>query len=251
MSNTLYVAWRAGGDRNGQWGPVGRLDRRETGYRFCYTHGAQELEGFRPFAGMPDLQGVYEADELFPLFANRVLAPSRPEYDALFVWSDLDRSSPDPIALLGVTGGRRATDSYEVFPEPQPDVEGRYVSKFFLHGLRHREREAIDHVTTLSPGQRLELRQEQNNEFDPNAVAVDSEGLHIGYVPRYLARDIRLLLGHGASGDIRVSVVRVNGDAPLQQRLLCRIEAAWPGLFRPCAQHQYQPIASPSATRAA
>lgn len=251
MSNTLYVAWRAGGDGNGQWGPVGRLDRLGTGYRFRYTRGARTLPGFQPFPGMLDLEGVYEADTLLPLFANRLLSASRPEYPALRVWGDLDDDAADPIAVLSVTEGRRATDSYECFPEPRRDADGRYVGKFFLHGLRHRHPEALERVKQLQPGARLALRPETNNPFDPRAVAVDLDGVHLGYAPRYLARDIRSLGQSGRPEEVQLSVVRVNHDAPLQQRLLCRIEAPWPQSFQPCAQDDYRPISRATDSLAA
>jgi hypothetical protein len=37
-------------------------------------------------------------------------------------------------------------------------------------------------------------------------------------------------------------VEAVNLDAPLQQRLLCRMIAAWPEGFTPCAGEQFEPI---------
>jgi hypothetical protein len=126
MSNALYVAWRSGADAEGHWGPVGRLEHEGYFYRFVYTRGALTLPRFEPFPGMPHLDRVYESAQLFPVFANRLLSPSRPEYQRFLSWSGFSAADPpDPIALLGVTEGRRATDALEVFPCPAPDVEGR------------------------------------------------------------------------------------------------------------------------------
>ncbi len=82
MAKALFVAWRGGGPATGRWGPVGKLEHIGGVYRFCYTRGAEQLEGFRPFPEMPELDSLYESDLLFPLFANRLLAASRPEYQA-------------------------------------------------------------------------------------------------------------------------------------------------------------------------
>lgn len=101
VTQSLFVAWRTPDPSHGRWEPVGRLDGDAGGYRFQYTRGARRLEEFAPFPGMPDLEAVYESDELFPLFANRLLAPSRPEYEAFLAWGGFDPNNPpDPIAVL-------------------------------------------------------------------------------------------------------------------------------------------------------
>ena len=143
MTTALFVAWRGGQPHRG-WGPVGRLEHDGGVYRFCYTQGARTLRGFQPFPQMGDLEQVYESEELFPLFANRLLSPNRPEYEAYLRWGGFEPGTqPDPIAILGVTEGKRETDSIEVFPCPAPDADGCYLNKFFLHGLRWMPRERI------------------------------------------------------------------------------------------------------------
>jgi hypothetical protein len=244
MSQALYVAWRSGEPDNGQWGPVGRLEHADGLYRFVYTRGAKTFPGFPGFTGMPDLEAVYESDELFPLFANRLLAKSRPEYEAYLAWGGFDPNNPpDPLAILGVTEGRRATDSLEIFPCPTPDANGCYVGKFFLHGVRWIAPEALERVTRLKPDEALVLRPEPATPTDPNAQAIyTQDGVRIGYVPRYLAFDVgQLTTGCGADY-VELRVERVNSDAPLQQRVLCRVNACWPDGFQPCNKDEFQPI---------
>lgn len=253
MSHALFVAWRSGGQTGGRWGPVGRLEHGPGGYRFVYTRGAQMLEGFRPFPGMSDLELVYESEELFPLFANRLLAPSRPEYEAFLMWGGFDPDNPpDPIALLGVTEGRRATDQIEVFPCPMPDAQGCYLTKFFLHGVRWMAPAAWERIHRLREGERLGLMLDFMNPYDPRAVAVrtcDDRGrLMLGYVPRYLAYDVRQVSLRCDPDFVTVTVERVNPDAPLQQRLLCRMSACWPEDFRPCSGEEFQPLVSVEET---
>jgi len=244
MSGALFVAWRGDESSNGRWGPVGRLEHGDEGYRFVYTRGAKTLQGFQPFAGMPDLEEIYESDELFPLFANRLLAKSRPEYEAYLTWGGFDpRYPPDPIAILGVTEGRRQTDSVEVFPCPVPDADGCYVGKFFLHGIRLLKPAALEQLGQLQPGEQLRPEREPTNPSDPNAVAIYTlDGVKIGYVPRYLAHDVHQLARGCGEESVRVNVERVNCDAPLQQRVLCRVNACWPYEFQPCNRDEFQPI---------
>jgi hypothetical protein len=248
MSQALYVAWRGGEAKSGHWGPVGRLDFEDGFYRFTYTQGARSLSGFTPFSGMNDLQQVYESSELFPLFANRLLSRSRPEYEAYLQWSGFALDNPpDPIAILGVTEGRRATDSVEVFPCPAPDSQGCFINKFFLHGLRWMSPEVQAMVAQLAPGDPLSLQLEQGNPHDPLAVSVagDQSGQpqRLGYVPRYLAQDVCKVFTHCEPDFISLTVERLNLQAPLQQRLLCRLSACWPPDFQPCAGPEFQPIA--------
>lgn len=247
MNNALFVAWRAGDEAHGRWGPVGRLEGTDGGYRFVYTRGATTLEGFRPFPGMTDLDATYESDELFPLFANRLMGRSRPEYEAFLVWGGFDPNHPpDPIALLSVTEGRRATDSIELFPCPLPDAEGCFVTKFFLHGVRWMDRSAWERIAKLRPGEELALMLDVMNAYDPQAVVVrtcDVQGrMLLGYVPRYLAYDIRSLCLTCEPDYIELTVERINADAPLQHRVLCRMKACWPDTFRPCGGEEFEPL---------
>jgi hypothetical protein len=247
MSGELYVAWRSGDTVNGRWGPVGHLAHDENIYRFVYTQGARTIEGFSPFPGMPDLDAVYESETLFPLFTNRLLSRSRPEYEAFLSWSGFDPNCPpDPISILSVTEGRRATDAIEVFPCPSQDATGCYLSKFFLHGIRWMHKDARSRVDRLTHGDTLGLLIDISNTHDPHAVAVRTcdieERLLIGYVPRYLARDVRELCHRCGPNCLKLTVERVNIDAPLQQRLLCKMASCWPSGFSPCSGDEFKPI---------
>ncbi len=238
----LFVAWRSEEDTG--WGPVGRLSFDGQLYTFCYLQGARTLRGFRPFPGMDAFEQVYESEQLFPLFANRLLSKARREYDDYLLWGGFDPDNPpDPIAILGVTEGIRQTDAIEVFPCPAPDDDGFYVTKFFLHGVRWQGQCAVERIPRLLPGEQLLVVPDEENAFDAYAVAVHTTDLvKIGYVPRYFAHDVRELLS-GCGGDfIELFVEQVNTKAPLQHRVLCRIQACWPDGFEPCAGDAFKPI---------
>jgi hypothetical protein len=243
---SLFVASRGGGETNGQWAPVGRLDRIDGRFRFRYTRGAETLENFRPFVGMPDLHKAYESDDLLPLFANRLLSRSRPEYDAHLRWGGFDpKTPPDAITLLSVTEGRRATDVVEVFACPEADANGCYISTFYVHGLRWLPQSAKDRVDRLHAGDVLHLMHDASNAHDTDAMmlltAAADPNTKIGFVPRYLAPDIRWLASRQDNSP-EVTVVRVNTDAPVQHRLLCRARMSWPANFRPCAGEAFEPV---------
>lgn len=242
--NALFVAWRPAAPEQAGWRPVARLEHDGRGYRFCYTRGAKK-PGFQPFRGMQHLAQIYESDELFPLFANRLLSESRPEYEAYLRWSGFDPDlPPDPIVVLGVTEGIRQTDAVEVFPCPVPDAEGCYLNKFFLHGIRWLPQSAVERASQLTENEQLKLMLDLQNEHDPQAVAVRTEvdRALIGYVPRYLAYDVWHLVQRCDVNFIHLFVDRVNPDAPLQNRVLCRMHACWPDEFQPCSGDDFAPI---------
>jgi hypothetical protein len=244
--NSLFVAWRPAKPERSGWRPVGRLEHDGHLYRFCYTDGARQ-RGFRPFPQMEKLEQVYESNDLFPLFKNRLLKESRPEYDAYLRWSGFDPDNPPaPIVVLGVTEGIRQTDAIEVFPCPVPGADGCYLNKFFLHGIRWLPTAAVERISRLTENEPLRLMPDPQNDHDPQAVAVrtESERMLIGYVPRYLANDVWELLQQCDTNFIEVSVARVNADAPLQNRVLCRMHACWPDGFQPCGGPDFLPIPS-------
>jgi hypothetical protein len=244
--STLLVAARSSEPQHGGWSPIGRLEFDNGTYRFVYTKGVKAAKGFTPFSGMENLDEIYESTELFPIFANRLLPASRPEYEAFLKWSGFDPANPpDPLMLLGVTEGIRRTDLIEVFPCPVPDAQGCYLNKFFLHGLRYMPDSAKERVESLKEGDALYLMLDVMNETDFSAVAlrtVEGERFMLGYVPRYLAQDVWKIMQGCHPEFIHIFVHRVNKDAPLQQRLLCRMHACWPQDFKPCSGEEFQPI---------
>jgi hypothetical protein len=194
---------------------------------------------------MEDFEQVYDSEKLFPLFENRLLPKSRPEYDAYLRWSGFDPDNPpEPIVVLGVTEGIRQTDAVEVFPCPAPNADGCYLNKFFLHGIRWVAPSAMGRIASLQSGQKLWPLLDFQNEADPNAVAVRTKNPSelIGYVPRYLARDFWGLMQECGMDWIELFVERVNPDAPTQNRLLCRMKACWPDGFEPCSGDEFLPI---------
>jgi hypothetical protein len=245
---TLYLAWRQPDLR---WWPVGRLSREGREYLFGYTKGAVSAQGagFHALASFPELNEVYVSSALFPLFANRLPPQSRSDYEDFVRWLDLGAGETDPLVLLSRSGGQRETDMFEVFPAPEPTVDGRYESAFFVHGLRHRGREAEKEASCLRPGDPLVVQDEPSNPADPRALQVltSVRGTHVGYVPRYLCEDVHDL--RMAGKDVRARVRRVNlAPTPAQFRVLCELEAPWPAGFSPLASADFEPLRSFVAT---
>jgi hypothetical protein len=91
------------------------------------------------------------------------------------------------------------------------------------------------------------------NEFDPNAIALRAQGgtIAVGYVPRFYARDLRLILEQpDLVKGAQFELVRNNADAPLQFRLLCRFTSAVPEGFKALddSDHAMQATLVPSSS---
>jgi hypothetical protein len=237
----LYLAWQDPSRRT--WYPVGVLTLEGDSYHFKYTKGAKAASGFVPFPRMENLEAVYESKELFPLFANRLLSKSRPEYSDYLKWLALPEAEASSFVILSITEGLRETDSMEVFPCPEPNDAGKYEVRFLNHGLRHFPDYAVDRVARLNRGDKLYLMQDVQNEHDSYALALrtDDPRTVIGYCPKYLTNDLHALLRHNPTS-VKVSVDQVNPDAPIQLRLVCRAESDWPPGFQSCSDDLYQPI---------
>lgn len=82
-------------------------------YTFRYLPAAAEQPGFRPILGFPDLFDSYVSDTLFPLFAQRVLSPTRPDY-AAFMASWWLPETATAWQQLATTRGARQSDDIEV-----------------------------------------------------------------------------------------------------------------------------------------
>lgn len=244
----LYVTWR---EPSGSIHPIGVLVRRTDGdgdhFRFAYLKMAETLQEFRPLPGLPDLHRLYESDDLFPVFAHRVMPRSRPEFDALARRVDL-AADADPFEVLARSGGQRATDRVEVFAPPRLTEDGRSTCLFFVRGIRHRP-EAIPVIGGLRVGDTLALVDDAGNEFNSRALLLSTDGTPIGWVPDYLVEHVhRLREVNGA--DPSVVVEHVNDEtSPPHQRVLCRLEAPWPlASFNPFDDARFEPLADLSAS---
>ena len=207
---------------------MGRLLRLVSplpGYEFSYIHSAHLAaeHGFQPFIAFPDLSKVYRSRELLPFFKNRVLSPARPDYEMHVESLALATEAAEPMTLLALSGGRRATDLVEVFPDWVRDGRSRTMNtRFLLRGVQH-VAGAEERIQSLRPGDVLRFLAHTENPVNPLAIKVQTEGsVDIGYLPDYLAADVTELLSRNAK--VEVSVLRVN-PPPVSRhhRVLCSL----------------------------
>lgn len=243
---TLFLAWQ---DRAGtrQWFPVGQLnaDTEHSLYQFRYTEGANRAKQEAQFpliVDFPDLKKCYRAPALFPLFKNRVISSTRPDFGEYLQNLALSVEA-DPIEILTIDGGYRTTDSFEVFPKLVKRDDSSFVLRFFLHGSRHVSEVAQQRCNSLGPGDKLHIAVELTNPVTPLAVQIQTDDYHmIGWVPDYLARDLATMVGV-ASGGYTAHVVRVNPQpAPLRHRVLIEMRGPWDEKREPMSDADFRPL---------
>ncbi|MGB3650341.1 MAG: HIRAN domain-containing protein [Rivularia sp. (in: cyanobacteria)] len=240
----LFLAWQDPNTR--EWFPVGRLTYDGEEYQFVYVKGVESAQakcGFTGLYSFPDFNKVYKSELIFPLFSNRIMRRSRPDYKNYIERLNIHERDDEPINLLARSGGKKATDTLEVFPCPTKDENGLYEIKFFARGLRYFPSDSIGKILKLEKGELLHLKPEPENEYDSNALILHTEDNHkVGYCPRYLNKDFFNLLKDNPN-HIKVRVERVNpAPTPLQLRLLCNLTAEWQPGFNPFSGNEYQPI---------
>ncbi|MFY0574558.1 hypothetical protein ACN28S_09535 [Cystobacter fuscus] len=249
----IYLAWQDS-LHSRRWFVVGRLRRLPDGlYEFIYTRGYEEARrsaSMQPILGFMEPERRYLSDKLFPLFQNRLMSSNREEYAAYIERLGLRRdpeSPPEPLQILARSGGRRATDSFEVFPAPlryrtEKGVQS-YLVRFFVHGIRYVPFDSQLRASKCELDERLLLLSDWQNEFDVNSMMLRTENDNhlLGWVPRYYCADISGLRERRSSIDVRVE--RVNPlSSPTQQRLLCQLTAPWPDDFRAFSSPEYEPL---------
>ena len=245
----LVVTWQDPDTRT--YFPVGRLSRiSENGneaYRFVYVKGIEDARrrSFQPLLAFPEINETYESLDLFPFFANRLLPTGRQDRQDYVVSLGLNPDSAGPFEILARSGGRRTTDSVELFSVPELGSDGNYWAYFFLsHGLRHMPEFAQKQAERLTCGSRLWLMHDLQNGIDTNAIVLRADDYSpVGFMPRYLLADVWTLLR--AKSNLQVAVERVNlPPAAIQQRILCRMQASPVEGFSPCSGDEYEPVSS-------
>jgi hypothetical protein len=254
----LAVAWQDRETRK-MW-PVGILGYNGQYYSFRYVQNITNIDNFRPLLGFPNLQRTYQSVRLFPLFAQRVMDPRRPDHERYVKRLGL-RVDATPWEQMSRSGGAREGDVLQLFPEPIVHEDGRITCKFLVHGIRHMssgthvldgQEISVDHkdiedrLSSLRQGQNLRLVREPTNPVNSQAIVITMEdGFPLGWVPDLLLSDFREMT-HDDPGNANVTVDHVNGaDTPSHLRLLVRLQTKPNPTYRPFTGPGWEPLSPP------
>lgn len=222
-SRRLLVIWQNPETR--RFCRIGQLDHKTDGsYIFEYTAANTGSPDFRTLHEFPDTSITYESKSLPAFFRNRVMNSSRPAFREYLEWLAVNADDAElPLEILARTGGPRATDTFHIVEAPTLS-NGVFKTRFFVSGVRHCQG-AEERLQGLSAGDKLQLRNDAGNEFNPMAILVDvAAGKPVGWVPDWLVDEVHERAD--SHGPLDVIVEKVNRDAPIHLRLLCRIETS-------------------------
>ncbi|BCI84598.1 hypothetical protein MTY66_62230 (plasmid) [Mycolicibacterium sp. TY66] len=251
----LVVTWQHPVERS--ISPVGLLSFDGQTYTFRYIRNALTVPGFRPFLGFPDLEWCYTSTRLFPLFAQRAMAPRRPDFTRWVHRLGLPEDA-SPWEQIARSGGRRQGDTIQLFPVPRIS-DGHLECDFLVHGMRHILERPIevggvlvtvtrDELETtlagLRPGDQLGLCDEPSNRSNPQAILTTTAGhLPLGWMPNLLVDEVHRAAEHGPA---RVTVRAVNGpEAGWHLRLLATLSADVPDGFEVFTDPSWEPLSTP------
>lgn len=186
------------------------------GSRYTFEYDSQ---ADRPLPGLP-LAQVHQSEALFPIFAERVIDPHRPERPATLELLGLPRDA-SPFEVLAVSGGSRTGDLYELTPLPTP---GPVSIPFLVHGIRYLTDEERGAIDGLRPGSSLTLQLEPDNPATERALLVTQDGSRLGYVPTPLLEYVHTIM----ASPYELVVERINpASAGLHMRLLVRLTGTY------------------------
>jgi hypothetical protein len=220
-SKRLVVTWQHPNERGIQ--PIGFLSYDARTYRFAYIRNVLNVRDFRALLGFEELDRVYESAELFPLFAQRVMAPRRPDYQRYVKQLGL-HGEPDPWEQITRSQGHRHGDSLQLLPEPT--VQGEELTgRFLAHGIRHVPEESHKlygqevRVTAaeveaalneLRLGDSLILVPEPDNPINNKALMLTTRSMTpVGWVPDLLLDDLHRLQ---QAAHVRVQADHINPE---------------------------------------
>lgn len=212
MSDKLWLIWKSPLKRRRYILGELSLDEKEE---FTFKYINPELkdaikEGFDYFPGFDDLEKEYKSKKLFPNIETRLPNPARPDYLEILNSFDLEMNS-NSFDILKKTKGRLLTDNFEFVP-----AFDKNKIEFEIAGTRYYPlKEEIKNRLKINDN--LELKMDENNKEDENAIQViydsDNEKYTLGFVPRFYSKQLKELLNDRIEYSAKIE--KLNLDTPL------------------------------------
>lgn len=196
----IYLVWKDVKTRKQYI--IGQLSKNGQ-FEFSYGFEVKEAikNGFKLLISFEELDKVYKSDILFPVFASRLPDSKRRGIEKILSKYGLDEYND--YKLLKRSGAKLPIDNLE-FIDPILNLEenDKNIKRiFYLAGPRHYigcNGQDCAKSANLTVNEELKLELEPENKFDSNAIKVlNSNNIHIGYIPRYYCESVINLLDKG------------------------------------------------------
>src|ERR1035438_7931742 len=110
---------------------LGFLSCSAAGYQFVYLRSAIESPDFQPLPGLGRTDLTYAAEQLFPVFAERVMSSRRTDRREALASLGLPETAA-PFEVLVNSGGRSVGDAVELLPAPSAAPDGSLTFEFLV-----------------------------------------------------------------------------------------------------------------------
>ncbi|MFT5873889.1 MAG: hypothetical protein ACI8WT_002841 [Clostridium sp.] len=191
----IYLVWKEIETRRRY--TVGQLSKNGQ-FEFNYGFEVKEAieKGFKLLISFEDIDKVYKNDILFPVFSSRL--PDRKRNGINKILLKYGMEEYDDYELLKRSGARLPIDNLE-FIDPILDEDRENVKRiFYVAGPGHYigcNGQECSKSEDIQVGEKLNLVLEPENNHDKSAIKVlNSNEVHIGYIPRYYSETITELL---------------------------------------------------------
>lgn len=91
---------------------VGRLELNDGVWKFSYSKEFKEQDELRPIVQFPEVDKVYENEELWPFFTIRIPGLNQPEIQDILESENIDRTNE--VELLKRFGKKTISNPYEL-----------------------------------------------------------------------------------------------------------------------------------------
>lgn len=185
----IYLVWKEHESR--QRYMIGELSRNGN---YVFKYRLKDVEdaikkGFEPLIAFPNIDEVYENNNMFPAFSSRL--PDKRRKDVKGILRKYKLEEYDAFELLKKSGGKLPTDSLE-FIDPIFLDESNIEREFYIAGVKYHGYCKNKYLNfNLSVNENLFLEKEPTNKYDKYAVkVVNEENKLIGYIPIFYSEAI-------------------------------------------------------------
>lgn len=81
-------------------------------WKFEYSDEFKQNDSMRPIVGFPDIDKIYQSDELWQFFASRIPSPEQAEVEEILKRENIEED--DAVSLLKRFGRKTITNPFEL-----------------------------------------------------------------------------------------------------------------------------------------
>lgn len=193
--NTLFLTWQSNLDRHERY-LVGAIKRLDSDFEFSYLKETQDYEdavklGFVGYPAFPLAKDKF-TNNVMGTFMKRLPPRSRGDFKKYLVNHFLPENfDGNDFDLIAHTGIQLPSDGFDLIPDiSEAKIPFDYLME--VAGTRY----YLNHekVSDIKIGSHVDLKCEDENEFDCNAIAMMIDNQVIGYVNKLFCLTIRKLM---------------------------------------------------------